>query len=244
MSCILAIEVSFRSALQTSLPIGKLAGLAFLRRLDIWRDCTGSEDAKSSRLAWVRDVLRYFENEFGADFYCCPDKAAINTERDNPSPAQCRKILDFYQTVRRHIEVYFIDLKKPIEKDLFSQLPYRHLVAAYCSMAVRAALDAQDRFTAGNSTDRPEHRLYSAYSLSLKMKEMFGVAWSYVDYIEDGKLDAELEGIGWLSHEEIQEVWWMLILRGFMWGFSKWFVVSEENDYVVPSSLFGTKTPL
>jgi hypothetical protein len=70
-------------------------------------------------------------------------------------------------------------------------------------------------------------------------KEVREQAWAYVEYLP-GLIDEMIDERGYkLSRVEIEEAWWMLVLRGIVWDMS---VVIHSPPELVPSSFYDNQT--
>ena len=78
-------------------------------------------------------------------------------------------------------------------------------------------------------------------------KTVADVAWAYVHKKEDfiKEIRKRVEGCTKdtipYSDDEIEEMWWMLMLRGVCWALSVRIDIPNE---VVPSSYYGNRTPV
>lgn len=199
---------------------------------------------KDSKLFKIRETMQKFEKDerMRKEFYS-PAHAD-----DYPDPRPKPEALSEYcAKVFRETQEYFKDLNKryPTAKPNM----YCNLVAAHCSIAVPAAIAARDRVLDQGRLDLSIHRERSP---RFSMWQTYEIAWSYVDFVEQGNLHSDLVRQGdrqsLLSHEQAEEAWWMMILRGMTWGLSVYICTTDHTPdarvSIVPSRYWKTPTPI
>ncbi|KAL9105277.1 MAG: hypothetical protein Q9227_009516 [Pyrenula ochraceoflavens] len=135
-------------------------------------------------------------------------------------------------------------------------LGYKHIVGAHVSFAKRAAFWVRDQGYPGKGSiyldrvgewPRPDDIDQSRWHVSVGAKTVADVAWAYTQRISDFVEEIHtrkwegFEGREWFSDDEIEEMWWMLMLRGICWALS---VRIDIPNQVVPSSYYANRTPV
>ncbi|KAF2235588.1 hypothetical protein EV356DRAFT_514115 [Viridothelium virens] len=221
------------------------ARLALLYRLE-QRTRNLPEDSK---LVWICHAMQKFEKDFYGEFYSTTRASHADYYRTPASkptglPEYCNGV--FQKTQR-----YFSELLQTKSTDHNGSL-YCNLVSAHCSMAVPAALAARDRALPDHGKRRLNYSIHQERSPRLNMRDMYEIAWSYVDFVEQGKIykDLQRQGDGHspLSLEQAEEAWWMMVLRGMTWGFSVYICTTDHRPEgrvsIVPSYFWGNSSPV
>ena len=142
-------------------------------------------------------------------------------------------------------------------------LPYSEIVGAHASFGKRAASWVRDE------TGKFEHDSYyltkfgglpcpddvdpEERNIDVRVPTVMDVVWAYVerkwDFIDEirrrlkessGLLEKSAD-VQPFTDDEIEEMWWMLMLRGVTWAMS---VRIEVRDEVIPSSYYENRTPI
>jgi hypothetical protein len=133
---------------------------------------------------------------------------------------------------------------------------YVHLVAAHVSMADHAWVDARE-FLRHYNRDRAQPALRRDYNITSEhghyfVFELYEIGSHYVKHLNDQEHGVRQylknKGIPDRTEDEIEAAWWVMQLRGIVQNFSTHhpdnIVSTIFGDRLVPSSLYGNKSPL
>lgn len=172
------------------------------------------------------------QDKYESNFYC---KWATAVMGD----AQTTQFLDFLRSVYDDVTLLLQshqDLDQPQHPGKhYSTLNYAPLVGAHLTMATEIGRPARERLNGKDARSYPP----DPKSAGL-VPYMFEVAHHYVDNL--GRVVELVRNRGCdLPTEEIEGMWWLLMVRGICWSMS---VNVSLQESVVPSYLYYSATPV
>ena len=263
--CFTCTDVQYSGLL--GMESGSVFGAWESRRVFRFKVEDTSQESLSDTMRYIRDQFRDLEGNFPDDFYIRGSKMALNS-RDIPRK---RNLLERCSRIHRATTTYFftgaLPEKDPDPASLFNAkkapVKYADLLAAYSTHALRASTHARQfwddckRNQRENKKQGPQLRDYDAEAGPERgryvVQEWFETGHAYVDKLrevfipevkkrvnryEEGPYGAPLRCP---ADAEIEEMWWMMVLRGVSWQMSVRF---DVTDPAVPANLYDNRTPV
>lgn len=167
-------------------------------------------------------------------------------QRPEGGASFAQRILEMLRRIHGRTTEYFIELMKryPLtaEKGESKGLLYRNLVAAHIEMAVCANREeqkkaAKDKRKGEDAEDLSQHMFARAW--------MSETAHLYADHhkkVVDSIINCHQELESKDARQDIQNAWWMLMIRGIVWNMSLFRVLPQ--GYPLPSQFYGSQSPV
>jgi hypothetical protein len=205
-----------------------------------------------SWLLKVHEIIDKLERQFPDTFYGANDRHGRQGVQGT--------VPDLINTCKEGFDAttrFFVQLQDD-PKPSRPPLTYKDLVGAHCSTALRASLDARKKT---NSASKPPSLYVDKFKRWPRIhddvrdiqnwpaKSLGDAAWNYVQHLPTfygdvrGRLErtGDLEKSGGYTDKELEEVWWMLMLRGLCWTLP---IHLRGLDAVIPSSYCDNRTPI
>lgn len=220
-------------------------------RIALWRRLQkrmGTTFGSRETMKRIYALFSFLRLEFSGDFNLDGRSAAINCTDGYPCQPQDRlALVTICRSIHYETGEWFTTKGEKKEKGSDSTpLRYKDLLAGHFVVATKAAKDAQSKFREKDPQEWWEEHNYAEDSGRPggggNVRPMYAIALEYVDHVKDGELR------DWLhkyrdckcTAEEVEEAWWMLILRGLSWAMSVHIVCGRD----VASSHWRDATPV
>lgn len=210
-------------------------------------------DADKRELMDVHDQWQSLEKEWAGDFYMKTfgkpgEPTAVGYGRAGEGLDQKRRLdlIEFCKIKHESTTIYFEDQARIYD------LGFKKLLNAHFTMAAKASISMRDDWNKGHQLkdDAEFRRRYpgeTPYAVrshrapwDMGVRELFTIAWRYVDHVERGDFYNYLKEVFRCEFSTVkaEAIWWNMMLRGVVQSMA----VKFEDGKVVPSYVYSDNT--
>ncbi|KAL9625344.1 MAG: hypothetical protein Q9160_000407 [Pyrenula sp. 1 TL-2023] len=215
-------------------------------------------------LSSVHASFSHLESFYRHDFYCRWGRAVIThagalrpLQSESDRATNKEGLVEFCRNAFDDTTRYLAAPGREMHEEVNGKTRYLHLVAGHVVMAHKAIREALAFVDHQPKEQREQGALRRKYGFdppgpgaragNFVFQQQVEIGLRYAQHLRHGEHGVRrylLERAMEFEEEEVEGMWWNLMLRGVVWDMGSWGRGGEEVGERVPSAFYGDRTPV